>query len=667
MDQQQPDHRAKTPLGNRTASTSLLLLLCTWALPMLQHTVQAQERHVLFTDLPHAATGISASPILAGGELRSRLVRLQPTAADGTLDLSRPLEINLFHDLSFTVQLQRDPRPAYRGLQVWKGRVADHRFDHLPQYRNTLFVLNTATGKLVAQVETEQGFFQVLPAPGPGEYRVRQCKPFGNGRCGILAAHPGQLPASGTRAACDTSCNETDAAGRYVVDVFAGYSDAAAALAGDLEAHAQANLETVNMGLANSLQDTVYLRLVGTGTTPNNPGIVTSVLEDAWSWFSAANDSLAPDLITVFQTPTGAPGSAGGWGGMPGRTSVCGVEWGTVFRHEAGHNAGGNHCYPDNADFRNGMDNGHWRTHLCGNDVNFYSTPLVNDDQGTPIGNTDQADMVRQWAEMAPVMARYAMHRVPYFEGDTCAGRICLPQHWGGAIEYIDQVLFNTIDNQQADPAWNCAAVTGYSDYTEQFTEVARGSTHELYVSATASWEESTMRAWIDWDHDGLFTADEQVMDLFGTGPWYTPVTVPDDAALAAVRLRVRLQYGLDNDASPCNASDYSSGESEDYTVQVVEGIPAGVAVAGPAPTELALFPNPAKGTVRIQASGLEAGPVWITITGNTGQMVLSAAHVWRGQAEAWTLDIGNLAPGVYTAQLHHPAQGLFTARLVKE
>ena len=649
---------------------SFAILGAVLAQSVTSFVVGQQRPHSLFTGALRTEDASVHSVHLAPAEERMRIVALRPTSTDGGIDLSLPLDIELFDDVRYSVQLRRETLPVLGGLEVWKGRVADDRFAHLPHYRNAVFVLNTTTGRLVANIGTDKGFFQVLPTAQAGEYRVRACKRFGNERCGPEPANATELDGAlrGTLLGCDSLCDETDADGRYVIDVLAGYSEEAAAVAGDLAAHAQANIETVNMGLANSLVDVVYMRLVGTATTPENPGIITSVLDDAWTWFAPEVEALAPDMIAVFQTPTNAPGSAGGWGSMPGRTSVNGVEWPTVFRHEAGHNAGGNHCYPDNDNYRNGHDNGHWRTHLCGNDVNFYSNPLINDDQGTPIGDVDQADMARVWTEMAPTMARWAMHRVPYHEGDVCVDQTCLPSHWGDPIEYIDHVVFNTIDHLQDDPGWNCPWVPGYSDHTALSTSLAAGSVHDLFVSSTASWEESTMRAWIDWNGDGILGAAEQVMDLAGIGPWTQPVSVPPDAVQEPVRLRIRLQYGLDGNAGPCDGSGYSSGETEDYTVNITEGINTGIGGTTAATAAgLALLPNPATGSVTLLTGGLAPGAVRVTFINAAGQRVQAMDRLVRTPTDRLTLDVAALPAGLYACEMRHAAQGVRLARMVKE
>lgn len=593
---------------------------------------------------------------------------LFPEESEEILDLSLPLTVHLFEDVTYTIQLERDHRTTLSGLEVWKGQVADDRFHHLPHYINTVFVLNRKTNKLVANIETQDGFFQILPTAQTGQYRIRDCKTFENSMCNYVGQPEFKHSVATGRAVCGSACyDEMDENGKYFLDVFAGYSDEAAIVAGDLEAHAQANIETVNVGLANSMVDMVYLRLVGTATTPENPGIVTSVLTDAWTWFATDIAELAPDFVAVFQTPTDAPGSAGGWGFMPGRSSVNGVAWSSVFRHEFGHNVGGAHCYPDNESHRNGYNNGNWRTHLCGNDVNFYSTPLVNDNLGNPIGDAAEADMVRAFEESAAAMATYAMHRVPLYEGDACVNQMCLPQHWGGEIENIRRVQFNTIDNLQANPSWTCPSVTGYSDFTDLSTDVMRGSNHSLTVSSNFSWAESTLRAWIDWDNDGILAASEQVADLVGNGPWNVMVDVPLDAAIAAVRLRVRLQFGLEGNTGPCNGSAYSSGETEDYTVNILDALPTDIDDNIAQASGFSVFPNPNDGLLSLSIDFAQEGPAHITLFNAVGQQVYAVRSMLMKGRNLISLDLGVLPSGVYVCILKSDAAGIHTAKVVVE
>ena len=59
---------------------------------------------------------------------------------------------------------------------------------------------------------------------------------------------------------------------------------------------------------------------------------------------------------------------------------------------------------------------------MCGNNINFYSTPLVNDAMGVPIGDAATADNGRVWKERAPIVSARQKHTILFDENDTGCG-----------------------------------------------------------------------------------------------------------------------------------------------------------------------------------------------------------------------------------------------------
>lgn len=472
-----------------------------------------------------------------------------------------------------SVQLEIDTKNQYKDLVVWNGLAPDARFDHLPQYKNIVVVYNRETDKFAAYFMLPEGEFQLLPTTNSSrDYWLIQGS--NDWKCRTLEADEIPPSQASLREGEDCDCLETDQNGDFPIDIFMGYSNSAAATAGDINAHAAMMVASVNQGLTNSLVDNVFLRLVGTGETANNPGVVTSVLSDCRIWFADEIKALGPDYIGVFQTPTGAPGSAGGWAGVGGSTSVNSINSPNAFRHEIGHNGGGGHCPGDGSTlpYAHGFDNGNWRTHLCGNDVNFYSTPLVDDDLGNPIGDAVTADMAQAFRDRAPNIIYGNRHRVPYFAGDICATFPCFPQHFAGQNEFINQVTINTIDN--ATGGWECDNTTGYSDYVALSTDVEIGVAYPLTVTPNFSFSNSRFNVWVDWDGDGEFQNDEYLINLTGTGPWTGNITPPVGTSLGNKRLRIRLQFGANYTPDPCNGSGFNGGETEDYTLNVIAALP---------------------------------------------------------------------------------------------
>ena len=496
-----------------------------------------------------------------------------PFDENGKRILPNKFDLPLSSNELLPIRLLEKSMSSYANIIVWNGLVADNRFKHLPHYRNVIVAYNPETDKFAASFMLPEGEFQLLPTATSKE-KYWLVKGNRDWECSTLETENLLLPQANLREGSDCNCLETDQDGFYPIDIFIGYSNSAATVAGDISVHAAMMVATVNQGLVNSLVNDVYMRLVGTGLTANNPGVVTSVLSDCLDWFATEIEDTGADYVSVFQTLTGATGEAGGWAGVGGFTSVNNIGQPHAFRHEIGHNGGGGHCPGDGSTLphAHGFDNGNWRTHLCGNDVNFYSTPLVNDDMGNPIGDAVTADMAQTFRDRAPNIITRLRHKIPYFEGDNCVEMPCYPQHFESENESITQVQINTIDNVTA--GWACDNVTGYSDYSDLSTDLIVGTTYSLVVSPSFSWDGSRLNAWVDWDGDGVFQSDEHMIDLTGTGPWMGDITPPANSTLGIKRLRIRLQFGTSYTPDPCNGTGYNGGETEDYSVNVIAALP---------------------------------------------------------------------------------------------
>jgi len=472
-----------------------------------------------------------------------------------------------------TIQLDPFIYLNSQNIYLWNGRTNESRFEHLPHYRDVVVTYNPTTKKFVGSFIFPEGEFLLLPTKETNEnyWFVKSTSELD---CTLLDANSDLYPKTVSTRSPDCDCTEVDQNGDYPIDIFMGYSDLAAVVAGDINAHAAMMVATVNQGLTNSLVTDVYMRLVGTGTTTNNPGIITSVLTDCLTWFATEIDNTGADYVAVFQTPTGAAGEAGGWAGVGGFTSVNSINGPTVFRHEIGHNAGGGHCPGDGSvlPIAHGFDNGNWRTHLCGNDVNFYSTPLVNDNNGNPIGDAATADMAETFRVRASAITGRLRHQIPYYVGDTCVDLHCKPSHFANQNEFITKVEINTISNISG--GWQCSNVTGYSDYIDQSTTLNLGTTYPITVTPNFSFSNSKLNVWVDWNEDNEFQSSEHVINLTGNGPWTSNITPPASATVGEKRLRVRMQFGASYVPDPCNGSGYNGGETEDYSVNILAALP---------------------------------------------------------------------------------------------
>lgn len=155
----------------------------------------------------------------------------------------------------------------------------------------------------------------------------------------------------------------------------------------------------------------------------------------------------------------------------------------------------------------------------------------------------------------------------------------CLPQHgsqYFGAI--INSVVLDSISNTGTTFP---QSPEGYSDYTNLQTTLQTGSTYVLNVTTGTGFPHN-FAAWIDYDHDGEFSAAERIglKMLLGSTVANWSFTVPSNAINGATRLRVR---ALLEPFGPWQLSHhpcipFTEGEAEDYTVVITAGSTVDVA-----------------------------------------------------------------------------------------
>ncbi len=131
-------------------------------------------------------------------------------------------------------------------------------------------------------------------------------------------------------------------------------------------------------------------------------------------------------------------------------------------------------------------------------------------------------------------------------------------------------VGFNTISNASGKPS-------GYSDYTDQSTDVKLGNSYSLTVRVNTDGDYTTYtKVWIDWNHDCDFDDAGEEYDLGSatnvsdglTANSPLSITIPDDTLSGSVTMRVSTKYS--SAATSC-ATDFD-GEVEDYSLRLVPG-----------------------------------------------------------------------------------------------
>jgi subtilisin-like proprotein convertase family protein len=135
-------------------------------------------------------------------------------------------------------------------------------------------------------------------------------------------------------------------------------------------------------------------------------------------------------------------------------------------------------------------------------------------------------------------------------------------------FEKIGNVTLNTINN-------NSTSTAGYENFTAISTTLQPGQPYTMSVAIAGAFTPDQVIAWIDYNHNGLFTDAGETLftSATGLGPHSATIIVPFSALPGPTRMRVRLHdTSLGANATPCGNSSY--GQVEDYTVDILPVVP---------------------------------------------------------------------------------------------
>ena len=202
--------------------------------------------------------------------------------------------------------------------------------------------------------------------------------------------------------------------------------------------------------------------------------------------------------------------------------------------------------------------------------------------------------------------------------------------------ERIGKVVLGSINNTTTGTA-------GYENFTSQSTDLGIGTANTITITPT--WTGTIYNegygVWIDYNKNGFFT-DAGEMVVAKSASKITPVsasfTVPAGATLGTTRMRVSMKYN----AIPTSCESFTYGQVEDYTVNIIAGVPiSSIAVIdgeGSNVLEFNLFPNPVDGILNISVSNNANATYKIynlvgqeVKSGNTNQKEISLANLQSG------------------------------------
>ncbi len=168
----------------------------------------------------------------------------------------------------------------------------------------------------------------------------------------------------------------------------------------------------------------------------------------------------------------------------------------------------------------------------------------------------------------------------------------------GGDADQSNDTSYNSVENEICIPSSDCSwgdgfelfkvgsinnssgcSPDGYGDYTNLSTDLEQGSTNTLTIKSGYNNQSGTI--WIDFNDNFSFESTEIVIlnTSFGTSQTDVDLEIDTNANLGQHLLRARTDWNQNGNANindPC--VDVTYGETEDYTVNIIESTGTGLA-----------------------------------------------------------------------------------------
>jgi subtilisin family serine protease len=249
------------------------------------------------------------------------------------------------------------------------------------------------------------------------------------------------------------------------------------------------------------------------------------------------------------------------------------------------------------------------------------------------------------------------------FTTDNIAVTYCNAGGTNSTYEWIDLVSLGSINNATG-------ANGGYADFTNLSTDVIKGNSVTINFSKGSNFtDRNYWRVYIDWNQDGDFTDAGELMvsgSSTSNGTLGASFTVPTSAATGTTRMRVMMKYG----SLPTSCETYTYGETEDYTLNVVNsgtnlafqpgeaGLPLERGISS---ESMELTPNPATDWIQIQTQLRD--PIERAFISDLTGRILGPVSLLDGRS---TLDISHLPAGTYILTIQ-TANEVRSARFVRQ
>jgi len=147
---------------------------------------------------------------------------------------------------------------------------------------------------------------------------------------------------------------------------------------------------------------------------------------------------------------------------------------------------------------------------------------------------------------------------------NTVLGASCYP--FNNAVTVgtgITTVQLNTLSNASSN------STEGFQDFSCSMGTQLMLSITENFMVTTTSGTSQIVKAWIDYNNDGIFAGNELVMSSIATGNHSTTILPPANAVLnTPLRMRIKSDLASATTTGPCD--NPTDGQVEDYFIEVV-------------------------------------------------------------------------------------------------
>ncbi len=268
--------------------------------------------------------------------------------------------------------------------------------------------------------------------------------------------------------------------------------------------------------------------------------------------------------------------------------------------------------------------------------------------------------MMRKITQMHPLRRSIlAVASLALIAGNSLSAQYCAPDGFTLGVEPICRLAFANIDN--VSPGTSSAPA--HEDFTALVAQVQRGGTYTVTASGyTGGTPPNRLAANFDWDGDYSFETHVELANIVGDfcdTESTSSFTVPMDAAIGFSRVRFVKTFSYSAADNGCLWSS-SFGQSEDYTIEVVDGT---VGIAEDALSQFQLYPNPGNGNFTLVNTN-DLPSLDITVLDLAGRVIhQEQTNVAKGASHQMELH-GVLRAGAYTVRVGN-ADRYSTVRLL--